>query len=68
MKIGSKILDLIFTTISAIFTSSLQTVRVIKLVDKFMIRKLQVIHISILFDFMLSNSDFHAYLMFFGII
>ena len=63
-----KTLHLIFTTTSASFTSSLQTVHVIKPVDEFLIRKLQVTLISILFDLMLSNSDFHACLVFFGIL
>ena len=56
MKIGSKTFHLIFTTISASFTTNIQTVLVLKQVDNFMIHKLQVTDISIIFDFMLSIS------------
>ena len=56
-----------FTTISASFTSSLQTVRVINPVDDFWIHKLQVTHISIFFTFMLLISSLHVYFDVFGI-
>ena len=59
-----KNITLDFYPISANFTSHLQTVHVIKPVDEFLLRKLQVTHISIFFDFMLSNSKIHAFLMF----